>query len=286
MIGTKEHKTKIEDGLDEIDSLRGTFLSDFIGQVSCGYVTTASSSSGTSSTGKKGQSKADPKPEPKPKRKGKNKKPEAYQQEDVMVVDRSPPVEENIAYAPCRDLAHYEESTYVKWGEYKLSPYVHFVTITEKYKERVNGKIVQKSRKVEKRYEKLSISKGPYVQNLRQSINYYMPEDELMKVVAALDQRKYPMAVERIKSMPDIINGFKKWPKIFHYDDITEEQMVEELNELARVLKEDVAWCFLRHSTPTNFWNKLLISANLSTNLKKLIEATLTIPYGSAGMFQ
>ena len=297
-------KSRLLEGLLKIERLEGTFLNLFIGRVSCGYITTTAESEGESETDieeenitesgpdtnsesdldsndsesdsgsdLESESESELRRKRSPKKQG--NKPEVYQPEDILVVTRQPPVQEQIEYAPCRSLTHFEESVYVKWGNYQLSPYVHFVSMNKKMK---NGK----SKKVEKRYEKLTTFLRRYIQNIRQFVEHYMPEDELMVVVSALDQRKWPEDVESIASMPEIIDGFKNWPKIFQYDDISEEQMVLELNQFAKMLKEDINWCFRRLSSPTNFWNKLLIDGNLSDNMRKLIESTLTIPYGSA----
>ena len=134
-------------------------------------------------------------------------------------------------------------------------------------------------------YKPLSTFKTPYTQTVREQIEFYLGDDKMMKVATALDQVEWPTNLNKIKERPELMEGFRAWPEIFKYDAMTPEIMDAEVDELIRQLTNEesqIKWCDIWNSDATSFWSLLLTDGNLSPNLKLLVESTLAMPYGSA----
>ena len=77
------------------------------------------------------------------------------------------------------------------------------------------------------------------------------------------------------------MNGIKKWPKAMGLESEIPD-ITEDIRKLVDVLKgEKVNWYHIRQSEATEFWNYLLTEDLLTPNLKKLVDKTITMPYGS-----
>lgn len=72
------------------------------------------------------------------------------------------------------------------------------------------------------------------------------------------------------------------WPRVMNLQDEIPD-MTEDIKHLIRILKlKSVKWNVIRQSKPSHFWNLLLVKGLLTTNLQKLVERTITMPYGSS----
>ena len=142
-----------------------------------------------------------------------------------------------------------------------------------------NGKKVV----VEKKYVPTSTFIEDYFDMLVKLIEHYFPNDDLMQVTSALHQANWPYDdVDKILETPSIMNGLRKWPKVMNLQDEIPD-MTEDIHHLIRVLKlKSTKWCEIHQSKPTHFWNLLLVKGLLTTNLQKLVERTITMPYGSS----
>ena len=175
---------------------------------------------------------------------------------------------------PCSSIENYERSPFVFWRNLTLEPN----KVIRIEKEQVDGKMVN----VEKRYEPASSFMEDYFETLVELIRYYFPNDDLMKVTSALNQAKWPYNVDKILTTEHIYEGLKSWPSVMQLEDEIPD-MTEDINHLISVLKgPTVNWCQIYQSKPTHFWNLLLVKGVLTPNLKKLVERTITMPYGSS----
>ena len=156
-------------------------------------------------------------------------------------------------WTPCITLERYENALEVTYKGETLSEGVRRHTVKER---RPDGSFDV----VIKRYERLSSYKDSFINTIKELVEKWMPNDLLMEVASILDQTKWPNQIEKLLEMPDFVASFKKWPKVFNYP-ISDEEMQGELESLVRFLKSGkMEWCFHKLSSPTNFWNEILLN--------------------------
>ena len=175
---------------------------------------------------------------------------------------------------PCTTIANYEAAPFVFWKGLTLQAEKRTKSVSEDK----NGK----KEVVKKKYVPTSTFIADYFDTLVKLIEHYFPNDDLMEVTSALNQRQWPVNVDKILETPRIMNGLQKWPRVMDLQDEIPD-MTEDIHHLIRVLKlKTVRWCDVHTSKPSHFWNRLLVKGLLTTNLQKLVERTITIPYGSS----
>ena len=143
----------------------------------------------------------------------------------------------------------------------------------------------KKKRRVVKWYKPVSTIREAHIQKLKDLVEAYWPENDLMEVSAALDQTKWPEEIEKVLENPTVMTGIKKWAKALKLDEeITEQQITDDFTQLIQTLKNDhdVKWCNHWQSSNTAFWSLLLMKGKLPQRLQKLAETILIIPYGSS----
>ena len=136
------------------------------------------------------------------------------------------------------------------------------------------------------RFQRLSEYKTAYLDGIDAQLEKYMPSNNLMKTMAALDQTTWPADIMGVLTDNRLMTEIKKWPKLFEtlsYPDDEFEQDFRRVISWLNLNKE--WWCEKRQSTPENFWSDLLTSPArlLMTNkMVSLLKSTLCSPYGSA----
>ena len=211
--------------------------------------------------------------------------------EVLCVVESSIQPQVEPMWQTCHDLASYERASKVKWNNIELTegkskwkpienPVLENINLQQEIE--VDN---ERTSTVPMSYAPLSSYLEDYTKTIREKIEFYLGDDKLMKVAKSLDQVEWPTDLNEIKNSPQLMEGFRLWPEIFKYDEITPEIMNEEVNELIRQLTDpesQIKWCDIWQSDPTSFWSLLLTDGNLSQNMIKLVESTLAMPYGSA----
>ena len=190
---------------------------------------------------------------------------------------------------PCTSLSNFENSPEVEWRGLTLMPNIKTHEVKENGVEVtkiVDGEPVTTTEDniwVTKNYDPVSSFLSQYIDSIREKIDKYFPDDELMEVSEVLNQREWPYRVEQVLDSEKIMNGLKKWPKVFGLESEIPD-ITEDIKKLVEVLQdgEKIKWCNRRQSSPTDFWNLLLSKGVLTPNLKKLVQKTITFPYGSA----
>ena len=171
---------------------------------------------------------------------------------------------------PCTTLQNYERSPFVFWRGLTLQSGKRTHSVSDDDGKKEN----------EKMYAPASSFMDDFFDTLVQLLEKYFPNDDLMKVAKALNQQRWPYDVNRIKKDPSIMDGLHKWPGVLGLQDEIPD-MSDDIDHLIYILKDKrLKWCKRHQSNPTSFWNLLLVKGVLTPNLKKLVERTLTIPYG------
>ena len=171
---------------------------------------------------------------------------------------------------PCTTIANYEASPFVFWRGLTLQSEKRTHSVSDENGKKVNEKV----------YEPASSFITNFFDTLVKMLEKYFPNDDLFKVATALNQKRWPYDVNKIKTIPSIMEGLQKWPKVLGLENEIPD-MTEDIDHLIYILKgKELKWCERHQSDSTNFWNLLLVQGVLTPNLEKLVERTLTIPYG------
>ena len=250
IIGQKSRKRRLLDGIDASELEQGKHLHSFLAEVQCSPESSVESSED--------------------------------EDEDAEVT----------VWQTCNNLERFENARKVKWHDTEL---IEGVSVWKPIEapafeeptfnpENIDLEELVIGERAET-YKALSTFKAAYTQTIREQIEFYLGDDKLMKVAGSLDQVEWPHDLNKIKDSPELMEGFRLWPEIFKYNEMTPEVMNAEVDELIRILSNEesqIRWCDIWESDPTSFWSLLLTDGNLSPNMKRLVEATLAMPYGSA----
>ena len=135
-------------------------------------------------------------------------------------------------------------------------------------------------------FERLSNYKDAYLDGIDAEVRKYMPNNEMMKTMGALDQSFWPGDVLDVLEDVARMEEIRKWPALFNMENYSEENFKADFSRLINWLHNNKEWwCGMRDSSPQNFWSTLLSeSARLvmSDSMVLLIKSTLCSPYGSA----
>ena len=246
VIGQKARKIQLLDGLDKCELEQGKHLHKFLTEVLCII--------------------------------------------DSSIVDE----EGEPVWQSCETLANFERSPKVKWHDTELTegrslwkpieaPAFEEPTFDAENDD-LQEFVIDESTAAAP-YQPLSSFKGSYTNTIREKIEFYLADDNMMTVANSLDQLGWPSDLTKIKDSDELMKGFRLWPDIFKYDQITPEIMDQEVDELIRQLTDpesQIKWSDILQSDATSFWSLLLTDGNLSANMKLLVESTLAMPYGSA----
>ena len=104
---------------------------------------------------------------------------------------------------PCNNIQNFENTPIVIWKGLELKAGQRKKWETEN------------NRRVLKTYKSVKDSLQLYLQTLRDLFDNYMPDDEIMKVASALNQRAWPRDLRNLKTdgHKDIMEGFRLWAK-------------------------------------------------------------------------
>ena len=120
-----------------------------------------------------------------------------------------------------------------------------------------------------------------------------------MQILSSFDQTNWPYNLLQFEltkkdDFDKLLDSFKKWPKVFPSfagnGALTEEKMEEILGKIIDFLRDGrrsgSLWCRTHKSSPANFWSLLLVymGNELDPNFRRLLMATLSVPFGSAGL--
>ena len=108
-------------------------------------------------------------------------------------------------------------------------------------------------------------------------------ENEMMRIFSLLDPKNWPNPISDMRENPaamELRQAFVQWPEHFRMDATTAEA---DFLKLVDFLETDCFWGENMLASPTDFWTHLLSKwEDMPENLSKVIEATLSVPYGSA----
>ena len=212
IIGQKDQKVRLLEGLNKIQAGEGPYLTKFLSEAQCG-IQAEGTDIGT------------------------------------FIQEHNDP----FVWTPCTTLERFENALEVTYKDVPLFEGARKHIVKER---RADGMIDE----VIKRYDRLSNYMNSFIDTIKELVEKWLPNDLLMEVASVLDQSKWPNQIEKLLELPDFVTSFKQWPKVFKYDDISEDSMQSELESLIRILKSGkIFWLFNKNSSPTNFWNKVLI---------------------------
>ena len=105
----------------------------------------------------------------------------------------------------------------------------------------------------------------------------------MMRVFSLLDPKNWPNPISDMRENPaamELRQAFVQWPELFLMDSATAEA---DFLKLVDYLESNCFWLENRFAGVTDFWTHLLSEwEDMPENLMKVIEKTLTVPYGSA----
>ena len=104
-------------------------------------------------------------------------------------------------------------------------------------------------------YEPLYNFKDFYLATLRLQVDFYLPDDQLMNTLAALDQRKWPDPITELKRDPNVRIAFQRWPAFFGYPTTS---AMNDLDQLVTFLETNCFWNNRKLASPTVFWTEVL----------------------------
>ena len=179
---------------------------------------------------------------------------------------------------PCAFMHTYEASDEVIWPDLNTDEEKREdLVLQENKREREE---TEDGIRVAKKYVRVTSFLPKLIAAIRLLIRYYMPSNDMMDVVSALDQTKWTSNPRSILTNDKIMSGLNKWASQFDLEDKI-PSLQEDIEKLVDTLSgSDVNWCQIRQSKPTSFWNYLLIKGLLPSKIEKLVELTITIPYG------
>ena len=108
--------------------------------------------------------------------------------------------------------------------------------------------------------------------------------NEMMRVFERLEAKNWPNPITKLRENPGanpFRAAFKQWPGMFDMDYYTTVE--QDFLKMVDFLETNCFWQENMFAKATDFWTHLLSRwVEMPDNLKKLVEKTLSVPYGSA----
>ena len=103
-------------------------------------------------------------------------------------------------------------------------------------------------------FEPLPTFKNFYLATIREQVQFYLPDDNMMNTLAALDQRKWPLPISELRQDQNIRIAFQRWPSYFGLPTNT---AMNDLDQLVDYLENNCFWNIRLLASPTEFWTQL-----------------------------
>ena len=169
---------------------------------------------------------------------------------------------------PCQSIYHYDNSN-VQFEGYSL----HEV------------KVMDENGQEENKYQKLTLWKGDYIQEIKNQIASFFPVNGdktkgrlALRMFDVLDQTRWPVSkAKKLAYVPGSIEPIKSLFGVVG-DDLQEE--FERV--VAQVLASRRLYCWNKRSPPLLFWAKVLRKIEMKIELKSLLLKVLCIPFSSS----